>query len=167
MVVAQLAERFLPLPEVHVSYPAIGQLLKWTYLLLTAWKRRRKRKERPGTAPFIKNSKSVELVFSSLFPKPIKSNRFPSTSTSSSSIFLLAVITTKKTIVGSRCHSLFCHILCSLETRLTWSQCPKQILEEHWYVMLKMTTFIGLKLVSWLSTSNKSALFQRSVVTLI
>ena len=35
VVVAQLAERLLPIPEVRGSNPVIGKILQRTYLLLT------------------------------------------------------------------------------------------------------------------------------------
>ena len=45
MVVAQLAEWSLPIPEVRGLNPVIGKILYWTYLLLTVEKTKIKKKE--------------------------------------------------------------------------------------------------------------------------
>ena len=65
MVVAQLAERSRPMPEVHRSNPVIGNISYWTYLLLTVENTKIKKKKRAGMAHlkaiFWKPFSSVEV----------------------------------------------------------------------------------------------------------
>ena len=49
--VAHLAERSLPMPEVHGSNSVIGKLLYWTFIcLLSTVLKRQIKKKRPGMA---------------------------------------------------------------------------------------------------------------------
>ena len=60
VIVAQLAERFLLIPEVRGLNPVIGEILKWTCLLITVEKM--KRKKEANNCPFFYNSKRFSLA---------------------------------------------------------------------------------------------------------
>ena len=50
MVVAQLVERSLPIPEVQGSNPVIGKNLNWTMFTVNCFKKTKIKKKRPGMA---------------------------------------------------------------------------------------------------------------------
>ena len=60
IVVVQLAERLLPIPETHSLNPVIGKFLYWTHLLLTVEKT--KIKKQAGDGPFTKTLLSTSKM---------------------------------------------------------------------------------------------------------
>ena len=53
VVVAQLVEQLLPIPEVCSSNPDIGKNLYWTFTVLNSIEKTKIKKKRPGMAHFL------------------------------------------------------------------------------------------------------------------
>ena len=67
MVVAQLVERLLPIPEVRSSNPVIGKNLYWTFAVNCIEKTKIKKK-RPGMAHLKKEYQLYDILASFFVP---------------------------------------------------------------------------------------------------
>ena len=76
MVVAQLAEWLLPIPEDPGSNPVIGNFY-WTYLQLTVCRKDENKEEEAGNGPFLLKLLQITVNFSLLGP-PWNHNRISS-----------------------------------------------------------------------------------------